>query len=669
LHCLWKPYVCDGSIVKCYSDLARDSQYRSSDVGSQTFHGSQDLNGTVTGTVNGTYPTTLNSPIIKFQADGAISGSPVVVNNLAYFGTTAGTLYCVDSLKGTKVWSNSYNCSILSTPAVFNGTVYTGADDGNIYALNATDGRLIWTVPAGGVNSVPSELTTWQTESSPMGANGFVIVGAQDGKLYCINQTTHLLMWTLGVSNSAVGNGGTPCVHMDKLNQTWVYMMANGNLWQICANNGSVVNQVSVGIPRASFSTPVFAYGSAATGTSGTLDGSIFITYGQGPTSVLEMRSAQNLTLYASIALDKTPATVYMAQTVAYTNPVTVNLVNQSNIGWGTDVASQCIVNQTVVGGLKTLTGPVVFVTEGSSLSCYAVIANNTNIGPQAGGGSSFVRNPNAPFYMVRLWSILAGQQVYSSPVVGTDPTVGQGVSTTPLVPTIYLGSDTFGVSSYNATSGLLFSTYSVSSPVFSSVALYDNRVYVTTENGYLYCFANLGGTNGYYPTSIYAASSKGTQMAVGEEISMQGRLTATSTFVGPYDPTLNQVFTPNVPYQPVKLTWVNPDQTSVIVTTRTDSAGYFNFTYSPTVAGSASWLVYFDGYETPGNTVLGQAYTAYNQISVLGEVTPPPQTPTPVPTQPPLFLPIEYIYAIAGVIVALIIIAAAIMLLRKRKK
>jgi len=196
-------YVNIGSNTYCYSDLAcvpMSSTYRSADLGYQTFHGAQDLNGTVTGTVNGTFPEKLQNPIFQYKADGSISGSPVVVGGYAYFGTTAGTLYCMDSIKGTVVWSQHYNCSIYSTPTVVNGTVFTGADNGYVYALNATTGAQIWVSKTGGVSTISGELTGWLAASSPVAAGNNVYVGAQDGKLYCLSQVDGSKNWSVTVS-------------------------------------------------------------------------------------------------------------------------------------------------------------------------------------------------------------------------------------------------------------------------------------------------------------------------------------------------------------------------------------------------------------------------------------------------------------------------------------
>jgi outer membrane protein assembly factor BamB len=173
-------YITVGTYLRCYSDTASTPD---GTTGWPFYHGATYAAGTATGQ----YPQILSCQLWTFQADAPVTGSTVVVDGKAYFGTFAGTLYCVDINFGNELWTFSVNGRILSTPAVVNDVLYTGADDGNIYALNATTGGIIWMRPAGGINQGPLQTAALQLNPSPIVYKDRVIVGSQDGNLYCLD--------------------------------------------------------------------------------------------------------------------------------------------------------------------------------------------------------------------------------------------------------------------------------------------------------------------------------------------------------------------------------------------------------------------------------------------------------------------------------------------------
>jgi hypothetical protein len=79
---------------------------------------------------------------------------------------------------------------VYSSPAVADGKVYVGADDGKIYCLNATTGEFIWNYTTG----------NW-VRSSPAVADGKVYVGSRDNKFYCLDAATGALIWSYITSN------------------------------------------------------------------------------------------------------------------------------------------------------------------------------------------------------------------------------------------------------------------------------------------------------------------------------------------------------------------------------------------------------------------------------------------------------------------------------------
>ena len=68
-----------------------------------------------------------------------------VANGLLYFGSTVDDkLYCLDAATGAAKWHFYTEGPIRFAPVVANGSVYCGSDDGYVYCLDATNGRLRW---------------------------------------------------------------------------------------------------------------------------------------------------------------------------------------------------------------------------------------------------------------------------------------------------------------------------------------------------------------------------------------------------------------------------------------------------------------------------------------------------------------------------------------------
>jgi hypothetical protein len=123
-----------------------------------------------------------------------------------------------------------------------------------------------------------------------------------------------------------------------------------------------------------------------------------------------------------------------------------------------------------------------------------------------------------------------------------------------------------------------------------------------------LFCTVPLVQANSTSNFEIYATSNKGNQMCVSESVIIEGKIT---NFGLPFSgPTIH-------------LVWINPDGTNEEVTTSCDAQGHFQFTFTPTVTGTAKYLCFFyDG-----------AYTPYYTMNVLGITTSPPPSNEPTPT------------------------------------
>jgi len=648
-----------GVRIICFGDLPGVSNLPQSQ-GWPMFHGPTDVNGTATGTVSGNYPIKITSATWKFQADGPASGSPVVGDGKVYFGTWSGTIYCVDASKGTKIWSNTYSTRILSTPAIVNGILYTGADDGNVYALNGSTGAQIWKEYAGGRSDAPTLQIAWQVKSSPLVWNGIVYCLASDGNLYAYNATDGTKQWVNAASTYQNGGGDSMTIHKDTLNRTCIYVNAGGTTLKKIDINGTTVSSTTLSnaVARANVGTPTIV---------GDL---MFITFGQAASNFYSTTHNEKIAMYNATYMNSIctftlnaggSATTPMTQTPTYVDSCLVQFNNGTYMTVSSSGANTTSgINMFKLNATAFYTVPAVFVAEATEASCIALIPNGYNLNGSSTTGTKYqwIVNTTQPYLMLRAWHAWAGHQVFASAscAVLTGQYAGTVVD--------YIGNAAYGFTAYNGTSGAVLSTFTALAQVFASAALANNNVYITANDGYLYCF--YGSSQG--TTSIFANSNKGTQMAKDEATVIEGQVKGYQFFQSTFDKNNNATFTPVLPYQPVHLVWINQDGTSQEIVTTTDVQGNFNFTFTPTQAGNAQWLCYFPGATLSDGVSLAQAYTTYSKMNVIGVQSSPTQTESPTQSPGPVFAP-EYIYAIIGIIVALIVIVAVVMLLRKRKK
>ena len=77
---------------------------------------------------------------------------------------------------GDWVWEYKTGDDVFSSPAVSGGYVYVGSDNNKVYCLDAATGIKIWEYKTGG-----------DVRSSPAVSGGYVYVGSGNHKVYCLN--------------------------------------------------------------------------------------------------------------------------------------------------------------------------------------------------------------------------------------------------------------------------------------------------------------------------------------------------------------------------------------------------------------------------------------------------------------------------------------------------
>jgi len=141
--------------------------------------------------------------------NGAVDGTPVVVNGLVYAASFGGRLDAYHLDDGSRVWSDDGLGAISGTPAISGHTLVVGTLAGHVLALDATNGKKLWDWPAPG-----SRPAIW---SSPAIHRRTVIVGVaspygdtplQAGRIVALDLADGAVQWNFCVrGNCAAGSG------------------------------------------------------------------------------------------------------------------------------------------------------------------------------------------------------------------------------------------------------------------------------------------------------------------------------------------------------------------------------------------------------------------------------------------------------------------------------
>ncbi len=176
----------------------------------------------------------------QVRTSGKVESSPVVVDGVAYFGSTDGRLFAVQSATGRIRWAYDTGGRINSSPSVYGRRVcistyagsilcldrnsgerfwvtyvsrdafryesfyaspstdgerlYCVARSGKVVALDARNGDIVWTGRVGGLGY-----------TTPAVANGRVFVGGFDGRIRAFRSTTGAELWDTWVGGKFLG--------------------------------------------------------------------------------------------------------------------------------------------------------------------------------------------------------------------------------------------------------------------------------------------------------------------------------------------------------------------------------------------------------------------------------------------------------------------------------
>jgi outer membrane protein assembly factor BamB len=335
-------------------------------------------------------------------------------------------------------WSNVFHSCVLNG---HQGTVFVTVYNGDLCALNTNDGYRRWCYHTRRIQG-----------SSPAVANGVVYFGSNDGYVYALTASNHLL-WRYQTDSPIVTSSPTVVNGI-------VYIAAT-SLYALDARNGSLLWRHQ------------FRYG--ASSAPAVVNGIVYIGEGDGYLYALSAHSGSLLWRY---------------QTGMYTYS-TAATVNNGVVYVGSSNNSIYALNASDGSPLWH------YQTHGGINSSAAVSNGIVYIGSGDGSLYALRASDGSP-----LWHYQTGNAIWSSPVVV------DGI--------VYFGSNDASVYALNASNGALLWRYHTRGRVFSSPAAVNGLIYIGSEDASVYAlnasngklnWRSLVGNSVYTTLAVYLRS------------------------------------------------------------------------------------------------------------------------------------------------------------------
>lgn len=126
--------------------------------------------------------------------EAGLSSSPGVGNGLVVVGGRNGEVVAFNADTGEKRWSVKVSSEVLSAPLVLSNRVIVRSNDGRVFGLDPADGTRKWVFDRG----LPT--LSVRGNSSPVGNNGLVYIGYDDGSIVALRDDDGLRVWEQAVA-------------------------------------------------------------------------------------------------------------------------------------------------------------------------------------------------------------------------------------------------------------------------------------------------------------------------------------------------------------------------------------------------------------------------------------------------------------------------------------
>ena len=122
----------------------------------------------------------------KLDAEAYVPASAAALGDMVYFGSDSRKVYAFDAQTGAAAWTyRDRSFSYFSSPAISEEIVLIGGRDKRLHCLDRKTGEARWTFATRG-----------DVDSSPvLCKDGAVVFGSMDGRLYCVESATGKERW------------------------------------------------------------------------------------------------------------------------------------------------------------------------------------------------------------------------------------------------------------------------------------------------------------------------------------------------------------------------------------------------------------------------------------------------------------------------------------------
>jgi len=166
----------------------------------------------------------------NYSTGSAVWASALVVGDRVFIGSMDSYLYALDRTSGGFLWRFLTNDSIVSSAKYVDGTLVFGSKDGSVYFVNATTGR----------EDAPPFATGGQIWGTPAVVNGTIVIGSNTGNVSRIRLSDHIASWNFTRApqvpefvkySSAAVHAGRAFIGSDDRNVYAVDLETGGLVW------------------------------------------------------------------------------------------------------------------------------------------------------------------------------------------------------------------------------------------------------------------------------------------------------------------------------------------------------------------------------------------------------------------------------------------------------
>ncbi|MEZ4813473.1 MAG: PQQ-binding-like beta-propeller repeat protein [Caldisericia bacterium] len=406
--------------------------------------------------------------INSFTPNGSINNPPTVASAKVFFGTDAGTLYCLSVDDITKpVWTKNVRSSIESGIAYKNGDFCFGTNNGLVYNINSNTGRTLWVKRFN--SSVSGDIVT--TDDS-------VYCTTKSNTLYSICRDEGIIKWKLNSWDRILAGPVVSGNH--------VFISADTRFYMIAADDGHIlwsddfireIRWFSAGIGK------VFA--TCQDKNIYCLVSEPYIKFSPKILNFGSLRKAQKETTHLLIKNTTDHKVTVKISTTDDWFKLSENIFS-INDGENKKISITTIQHQVNDPGIKSGSITADWGDDSANVNVWAYIMDREAYQNWSSFGADNNNSRNNSESMLNLENLKLDWEYKTNAPVLSCPMLSNG--------RLYFGSNDSDLRCLDAENSMLLWSYNTGKSIVATGSLVDKYVFFGSEDGYVYC---LDGSTG----------------------------------------------------------------------------------------------------------------------------------------------------------------------------